>query len=373
MDIFERINKNFANWYESWFGDATGEMRPKDILRKIITTMEDNRKEGIDNRVYVPNKYILEIAFENDTEREYLLALLDKEELERAIRRYMAQNKYHVRGPIDFTIQEAEPSAGERLRVKCKWDVHLVETGESKGARVAVDEPSETWEEELTIPAGDAYELRTVTPPSFTINHIDGSRERFLIDKPVIQIGRSRRLNNDLVLDRDGMVSKRHARITIGAQGFTITDLNSTNGVWVNGEKVTTRVLQHGDRVRLGATEMVFEAAAHETHAPAQCPKVADRPKLVIKRLDGTDDFLLASEVLIGKSPTSDVRISGSAVEAHHARVFSPDGIAFYIETVAEGCEIIINGESVGFGIPVRLMPGDVIKIGDTEMCFERS
>ena len=54
-----------------------------------------------------------------------------------------------------------------------------------------------------------------------------------------------------LVLDDTG-VSRAHARIDPGLQGFTIFDLGSRNGLFVNGDRVQERVLRDGDRIQLG-------------------------------------------------------------------------------------------------------------------------
>ena len=70
-------------------------------------------------------------------------------------------------------------------------------------------------------------------------------------------IGRSR--DCDVVLD-DAGISRRHAEIRPGPDGWTVEDLGSTNGVLVNGRSVRgAQPLAPGDRVELGSTEIVFE------------------------------------------------------------------------------------------------------------------
>ncbi len=56
-------------------------------------------------------------------------------------------------------------------------------------------------------------------------------------------------------------VSRRHAEIRLEAQGFTVHDLGSENGTYLNGERITVAVavLKHGDKVRFGDSEFVFE------------------------------------------------------------------------------------------------------------------
>ena len=57
----------------------------------------------------------------------------------------------------------------------------------------------------------------------------------------------------------DAGVSRKHAGIRKAEGGFELADMGSTNGVYVNGERVARRKLQVGDVIRVGATEMVFK------------------------------------------------------------------------------------------------------------------
>jgi hypothetical protein len=54
-------------------------------------------------------------------------------------------------------------------------------------------------------------------------------------------------------------VSSYHARIFRGPDGYAIEDMKSRNGVWVNGARAYHVVLQNGDTIRLGATDLVYE------------------------------------------------------------------------------------------------------------------
>jgi HD-GYP domain-containing protein (c-di-GMP phosphodiesterase class II) len=56
----------------------------------------------------------------------------------------------------------------------------------------------------------------------------------------------------------DPKVSRSHARIDLTEAGFLIKDLKSTNGTFINGNVLKGSLLQSGDRIRLGATELLF-------------------------------------------------------------------------------------------------------------------
>jgi pSer/pThr/pTyr-binding forkhead associated (FHA) protein len=62
----------------------------------------------------------------------------------------------------------------------------------------------------------------------------------------------------DLVLE-GSRVSGTHARIRFMENGFTIVDMNSTNGLFVNGRREQHFRLQHNDRVAIGDAVLVFK------------------------------------------------------------------------------------------------------------------
>src|SRR3954466_1562667 len=80
-----------------------------------------------------------------------------------------------------------------------------------------------------------------------------------------IIIGRSSDL--DMVLVED-MVSRKHAKITTDDAVVTIQDLGSTNGTFVNGEKVRKAELKDGDRILIGTSiiKMVFVEGDNTSH-----------------------------------------------------------------------------------------------------------
>jgi hypothetical protein len=67
-----------------------------------------------------------------------------------------------------------------------------------------------------------------------------------------------RLFDNDVVLGDLG-VSGHHARIYRGPEGYAMEDLKSRNGTWLNGVRVYHSQLQHGDQLRVGATDLRFE------------------------------------------------------------------------------------------------------------------
>jgi pSer/pThr/pTyr-binding forkhead associated (FHA) protein len=123
----------------------------------------------------------------------------------------------------------------------------------------------------------DSSQQKTGAPPApgsarraFALRFISGKYQggEFPIypDKPIV-VGRSSDL--DMVLVED-MVSRRHAKIAVASDNtITIEDLGSTNGTFVNGEKVKKARLKEGDRVLIG-TSILKVVAADQNAAASQ-------------------------------------------------------------------------------------------------------
>lgn len=74
------------------------------------------------------------------------------------------------------------------------------------------------------------------------------------LKKPDLVVGRHSGADVRLILPD---VSRRHCRFTFTADGWRVTDLGSTNGVFVNGEKIAETRLRPRDLIRIGS--YVFE------------------------------------------------------------------------------------------------------------------
>jgi FHA domain-containing protein len=80
---------------------------------------------------------------------------------------------------------------------------------------------------------------------------------RFLLDHDVTTSGRHP--DSDIFLD-DVTVSRRHAEFHRGGSGFTVRDVGSLNGTYVNRERVESATLSNGDEVQIGKFRLVFIA-----------------------------------------------------------------------------------------------------------------
>ncbi len=84
---------------------------------------------------------------------------------------------------------------------------------------------------------------------------IIGAQTNFLLNKPLINIGRHS--SNDLVLD-DLHVSRHHAQLRAIKDHYVIFDVGSTGGLYLNGKRITQATLHAGDVIRIGMVNLIY-------------------------------------------------------------------------------------------------------------------
>src|SRR3954466_12304960 len=103
---------------------------------------------------------------------------------------------------------------------------------------------------------------------SVIISEKGGAERREAFDRTEINGGRVQ--GNDLMLPK-GNVSKRHARLLYRDGRFIVTDLNSTNGTYVNRRRITqATIVREGDRIYVGDFVLRIELPGGEADAAAE-------------------------------------------------------------------------------------------------------
>jgi pSer/pThr/pTyr-binding forkhead associated (FHA) protein len=99
----------------------------------------------------------------------------------------------------------------------------------------------------------------TMAAPAAMLQAITGplAGQRFPV-QGTLEVGRE---VAGLALSFDTMASRRHASFALDAGGLTLTDLGSTNGTLVNGQKVSKASLKIGDIIQIGTTQFRVETA----------------------------------------------------------------------------------------------------------------
>jgi signal transduction histidine kinase len=98
-------------------------------------------------------------------------------------------------------------------------------------------------------------------PTLFVIRGADQG-SRFELSESTIRLGRD--ASNTLQI-HDTEVSRHHAEIRRAEGDYTVSDLNSSNGTFVNGQRIHQHKLQSGDQIQMGGTLMLYTGPAEET------------------------------------------------------------------------------------------------------------
>jgi hypothetical protein len=214
-------------------------LQPIQILRRIERAMEAGR--GADGqRDLVPD------AFRVRLHPQEIAAMAAPEavaaELASGALTFARSHRYALRGRPSVTLQP-DPT----LRIG-EVEVDASVTAVS----VPQDELAEGGTRVFEVPVVDAPEI------VIEVREPGRSARRLPLTGAPMRIGRAPEC--ELVL-RDSRVSRRHARLHPRGGVLVLTDLGSTNGTRVNGHRVTEVVLGEGDRIEVGDTSIVVQAA----------------------------------------------------------------------------------------------------------------
>jgi FHA domain-containing protein/zinc ribbon protein len=128
------------------------------------------------------------------------------------------------------------------------------------GAKLLADAPGEQTEsftaEELDEDAGATLEQRGLRGPALVVRSGGGrAGETFFPDGETSLIGRSP--DCDIFLD-DVTVSRKHAELSRAGERWTIRDLGSLNGTFVNRKRIESAELEDDDELQIGKYRLTF-------------------------------------------------------------------------------------------------------------------
>ncbi len=261
MSVFKKLEEKIQGLFEGGFGRAfKSPVQPVELARKLVKEMGDNKVISV-SRVYAPNEYTLFLAPEDYQQFEAYEDQL-KDDLADYLIEHARKEKYDLLSrPIVIITTDEDLVVGEfgiaTRMVSAPGPAApeappaLPEINAGAGQTV-VYRPQAQPDGTMAVSAGEAREMG-LARECITLTAGDVVYE---VTKHTVLIGRSRQC--DLVLT-DANVSRRHAELRQRGNDYMIVDLDSTNGIEVNGEKVRSRALSNGDLLTIGTTRVRFE------------------------------------------------------------------------------------------------------------------
>jgi FHA domain/Protein of unknown function (DUF3662) len=218
LSLFARIEQACAALIERAFARTfPSDLEPAQIARKLVSTMEAQTRDE-DGGLRAPGSYLVYVS------------------------------------PVDFARLADHQSYLER-----EWAELLRELGTRVGVTFAGGDARVALAARDRLPAG-AIEIEVVekdSPTQFRLRMVKGMPVNGVYSiRGKARVGRSE--ENEVFL-LDPSVSRAHAIVELDGVAAIVRDLGSTNGTFVNGERIEARRLSDGDELTFGNTRMRFE------------------------------------------------------------------------------------------------------------------
>lgn len=260
MRLFSGLESSLEKYIEGFFKgkfSSDNPIHPTDIAKKLARAMRDKRRISVSN-VYVPNEYDVFLHASDFLYIQPMIPLLTKELGEFLVQNAEDKKFTLVTAPIINFSERQELAPGD-IFVESKFGVA------ASGAAplpLTLAQPENNLGQEET----KSYEAFSDTAPLVKSEQIyfaslvveEGADLGKEFPLSAIRSSIGRRDTCDIVLN-DNSISRRHAQIEKNNEGFYITDLNSTNGTYVNGLLIDTYKLASGDVITLGNTVLIFK------------------------------------------------------------------------------------------------------------------
>ena len=252
--VLRAIEQKIEALFEGIFGRAfRTNVQPVELARKLAKEMDDHRTVSV-SRVYVPNEYTIFLSQEDRAQFEGY-----EDSMIAELAEYLAEHAKRE----NFALLSSP-----RVLMETDDDLTVGEFGiatrmvQPRGRRAAADEP----QEQVSPGATMIYKAPPVAQPTEAASaeelglpretaYLQWDGERRQVDKRQVVLGRSR--DCDIQLG-DPNVSRSHAELRQEGSTYWIVDLDSTNGIEVNGKRVKRAKLSDGDTFTLGSTDVRF-------------------------------------------------------------------------------------------------------------------
>ncbi|GAA1245839.1 FhaA domain-containing protein [Oryzihumus leptocrescens] len=248
MGLFDRVEQRLERAVNGAFARAfKSEVQPVEIAAAIRRAMDDKGAVLGHGRTFVPNIYTVELS---PADHERLSSFSDalSDELVASAQEHADSQHYTPGGPIQVHF-----SAHDDLET----GVFRLRTSTAKARpRPAPAAPAAATEHQ---PAAAPAPAPRANPNDRPWLEVDG--DRYPLMGAITVLGRDD--SADVVLDDPG-ISRKHSEIRVTSDGphlvTSIRDLGSTNGTFVDGDRITSHRLEEGDRITVGRTTITFHA-----------------------------------------------------------------------------------------------------------------
>jgi hypothetical protein len=274
VGVFDRVERGLERAVHGAFAKAfKAEVQPVEIASAMRRAMDDRASVVGHGRTFVPNLFTIELA-PTDFERLTGFSRMLTDELVASAQEHVESQRYQPGGPIrvDFVSKDDLETGVFRVRPSTAKAAAPAAPAAPAGIPAAaagpVPAPAKDWASAAVAsvprPSGAPHEpVAAARPRTHPAQRpwLDVDGDRYPLLAAITVLGRDD--SADVILDDPG-ISRQHTEIRVTSDGphlvASIRDLGSTNGTFVNGERISSQHLTDGDRVSVGRTALTFHA-----------------------------------------------------------------------------------------------------------------
>jgi len=249
VSVLQRFEKRLEGLVEGAFAKVfKGVVHPVEILNAMQREAEAHKAILAGGRTLVPNRYVIDLSpYDHSRLAPYAAALA--QELAQSQAEFIGEQGWTVYGDVIVEIERGEGLDTGMFRVTAVYtggDVAPAAGGyEAPGGYGSPYGQQPGYPGGAGAPGGPGRNARLVSN--------DGRTYPLSVGSTVI--GRGDQANLRLP---DVGISRRHARLDFDGGQVVLTDLDSTNGTSVNGQRVSAVALNPGDMIQIGTTTLTF-------------------------------------------------------------------------------------------------------------------
>jgi hypothetical protein len=249
MGILSRLEAFLERTFEAPAGRMGASLQPVSLAKRLERAMDTGKQVG-DAGVIVPNEYELHLHPADYATFEAYRTSLEDDLGHGLLTRARRQHYQLVARPrVRLLADRDVPRRDVRVAARVVDDA---------GDRVRVQQVAPAPTDTVVFNRPIAEPSPGAAPPrAVLLVQTDGAPAvQFDVGGALITIGRGS--DNDVILD-DPEVSRHHCQLKLQHGAYSLADLGSRNGSWVNGDQVSEVALGPGDVIRIGSTKIEFQ------------------------------------------------------------------------------------------------------------------
>ena len=234
---------------------------------------------------------------------------------------------------------------------------------------------------------GNIVDLFTGQPPKLVVKLKNRPLKTYTMNGSQMFIGRLQ--DNDIVIDNLS-VSRKHAVIKSTKEGYTVTDLGSKNGTFLNDQPIKSAPLKDGDVITIGKYRIHFQCNSGEIQPVMDLDQTVIIPNF--RKEKSSEDFnvsfpltpevtprlfrrskmeeypIIKERMVIGRTKDADIRIGGLFGPRVQVEIVKKDD-DYVLQKIKGSSSVKVNGEEMEQKV---LQGEDLISIGKEEFVFKR-